>query len=189
MATFAFSLQGSDPTTIAETDIIQFAAAGGFDSKITVNQYNDTTHVKASGGSDLSDGNLPNNVKFISQSGGTGGDSQADWGDGTEDLDQITNGEATLKITFSDDASVVTEEAIFYAYDGTTPATAPTGVDFRAAEVGDTNWTEAEGSGSALALDDQLTPATSHDFYIAASMSPTSVGLKEFAVRMELVYS
>lgn len=189
MATFTWTLQGSTPTTIDATDIIQFAGAAGFDSKITVGQYNDTTHVKSSVGANDSSGNNPNNVKFISQSGGTGGDSQADWGDGTEDLDQITNGEATLKINFADASSVITEDAILYAYDGSTPATAPTGVDFRAAEVGDTNWTQAEGSGSALTITDD-TASTSHDYYIAVSASPTSVGLKDaFAIRIELTYS
>lgn len=51
---------------IAETDILQFAGAGGFDSKITLGEYNDSTTLRASGGSDLSDGNTPNNVKIIS---------------------------------------------------------------------------------------------------------------------------
>lgn len=188
MATFVWQLQGTSPTTISETDIIQFAGAGGFDTPITVNEYNDTTHVKTSGGTNKSSGNTPNNNKFISQSGGTGGDSQADWGDGTEDLDQITNGEAALKINFSDDASVATTDAIIYAYNGVTPATAPVGVDVRLAEVGDTTFTEAEGSGSALALTNQAA-ATSHDFYIVASMSPTSVGQKTGSLRIELTYS
>lgn len=188
MATFTWYLQGTSPTTVGATDIIQFAGSGGFNSKITVNEYNDTTHVKASGGSDLSSGNTPNNVKFISQTGGTGGDSQADWGDGTEDLDAITNAEATLRINFSDASSVITESAIFYAYDGTTPATAPSNVDVRAAEVGDANFTQAEGSGSPVTITDD-TAATSHDYYIAVSVSPTTVGLKEFAFRIELTYS
>jgi hypothetical protein len=189
MATFTWALQGSSPTTIDATDIVQFAGTGGFDSKITVNAYNDTTHVKSSGGANDSSANTPNNVKFISQAGGTGGDSQGDWGDGTEDLDQITNAEATLKITFADASSVITEDAVFYAYDGSTTTAVPTGVDFRAAQVGDANWTEAEGSGAALALDDQ-SAGTSHDFYIACSASPTSVGLKDaFSLRIELTYS
>lgn len=189
MATFVWQLQGSSPTTIDATDIVQFAGAGGFDSKVTVGAYNDTTHVKSSVGANDSSGNTPNNNKFISQAGGTGGDSQADWGDGTEDLDQITNAEAALKINFSHGSSVITEDATFYAYDGSTPATAPTGVTFVAAEVGDANFTGAEGSGSALALDDNTT-STSHDFYIVVSASPDSVGLKDaFALRIELTYS
>lgn len=189
MATFTWELQGSTPTTIDGTDIVQFAGSGGFDSKITVDEYNDTTHVKSSGAANDSSGNTPNNVKFISASGGTGGDSQADWGDGTEDLDAITDAECTLKINFSDASSVITESAIFYAYDGSTTTAVPTGVDFQCAESGDTNFTNAEGSGSALSLTDQST-AMSHDFYIACSASPESVGLKDsFTLRIELTYS
>ena len=189
MATFTWQLQGASPTTIDATDLVQFAGAGGFDSKITVGEYNDTTHVKSNASANDSSSNTPNNVKFISQSGGAGGDSQANWGDGTENIDAITNGECTLKVNFADGASVTTESAIFYAYDGTTPATAPTGVTFVAFEQGDTNFTAAEGSGSALALSDQ-TASTSHDFYIGASVSPDSVGLKSaFALRVELTYS
>lgn len=188
MATFTWTLQGTSPTTIDATDIIQFAGAT-FDSPITVSSYNDSTHVESSVGANDSDGNTPNNVKFISQSGGGGGDSQADWGDGTEDIDAITNGEATLKITFAHGSAVATTGAIFYAYDGTTPATAPTDIDVRAFEVGDTNFTEAEGSGSALALDDN-TAGTSHNYFIGVSCSPASVGEKTaFAFRMELTYS
>lgn len=189
MATFTWTLQGSTPTTIEATDIVQFAGAGGFDSKVTVGEYNDTTHVKSSVGVDDSSGNTPNNNKFISQTGGTGGDSQADWGDGTEDLDQITTAEAALKINFSHGSSVITEDAIFYAYDGTTPATAPTGVTFKAAEVGDANFTDAEGSGSPVTINDDTT-ATSHDYFLVISASPDSVGLKDaFALRIELTYS
>lgn len=189
MATFTFELQGTSDTTIDGTDLIQFAGAGGFDSNITVGEYNDTTHVKTSGAANKSSGNTPNNVKFISQAGGTGGDSQADWGDGTEDLDAILDAECTLKINFSDAASVATTSAIFYAYDGTTTTSGPTDITFVAAEQGDTNWTAAEGSGSALALADQ-SAATSHDFFIACSASPDSVGLKsDFTVRIELTYS
>ena len=188
MATFTHTLQGTTPTTIEDTDILQFAGSGGFDSKITVASYNDTTHVKSSVGADDSSGNTPKNSKFISQSGGTGGDSQVDIGGGTVDLDTISTANCPLKINFADDASVSTEDAIFYSYNGTAPATAMVGVDFRAAEQGDANWTEAEGSGSALALADNSTPGTSHDFFLLVSASPTSVGLKEGAYRIELTY-
>lgn len=187
MATFTWELQGTTPTTIEATDKVQFAGSA-FDSAIAVTEWNDSTHVKSSGGSNDSSGNTPNNVKFISQSGGTGGDSQADWGDGTEDLDAITNAEATLKINFSDASSVATSDAVFYAYDGTTPATAPVNVSIVAAEVGDANWTTIEGSGSALALEDN-TAATSHDYFIAVSASPDTAGLKTGSLRIELTYS
>jgi hypothetical protein len=187
MATFTHSLQGSTDTTIISTDKLQFAG-GAFDDPITVNEYNDSTHVKDVGNADKSSANTPNNVKFISQSGGTGGDSQADWGGGTEDLDQIQNSEATLKINFSHGTAVAISEAKIYAYDGSTVTVAPTDIDVRMAEVGDTNWTEAEGQASACTLADK-TAATSHDFYVAVSMSPTSVGTKTGKYRVELSYS
>lgn len=189
MATFVWLLQGTTPTTIDATDIVQFAGAGGFDSKITVAAYNDTTHVKSSVGADDSSGNTPNNVKFISAAGGTAGDSQADWGDGTEDIDAMLAAEATLKITFSDASSVITESAIFYAYDGTTTTAVPTGVTFYASELADIVFTNAEGSAAALTINDD-TAATSHDYYIACTASPESVGLKSaFTLRIELTYS
>lgn len=189
MATFIWTLQGTSPTVVDATDIVQFAAAGGFDSKITVGEYNDTTHVSSNVGVDDSSGNTPNNVKFISQTGGGAGDSQADWGGGTEDIDAILTTECTLKINFSDAASVITESAIFYAYDGTTTTAVPTGVTFVAFEQGDILFTAAEGSAAALSLTDQAAN-TSHDFFIGTSVSPDSVGLKsDFALRTELTYS
>lgn len=188
MATYTWVLQGTSPTTIEATDLVQFAN-GSFDGAITVGAYNDSTHVESSGGADDSSGNTPNNVKFISAAGGTGGDSQADWGDGTEDLDQILDAECTLKITFADASSVAITNHIFYAYDGSTTTAVPTGVTFYAAESGDANWTNAEGSAAALTITDS-SAATSHDFYIAVSASPESVGDKTaFALRDELTYS
>jgi hypothetical protein len=76
MATFTWALQGGTPTTVGATDIVQLAGSAGFDSKITVGEYNDTTHVKSNVGANDSSGNTPNNVKFISQTGGTASDSQ-----------------------------------------------------------------------------------------------------------------
>lgn len=188
MPTFTRTLQGLTPTTIDPQDVLQFAGAGGFNTPVFVGQYNDTTHVKdGDDDSNKSSGNTPNNVKFISQTGGTGGDSQADWGDGTEDLDQITTAEATLKINVADASNVTVTDVVFYSYDGVTPADPAADLDVRAAEVGDANWTECEGSANALALGDSLTPAMSHDFYIAVSKSPGAYGLITDKLRFEAV--
>src|SRR3990172_4562283 len=189
MATYIWTLQGVTPTVIDATDIIQFAGAGGFDTAITVGSYNDTTHVESSVGADDSSGNTPNNTKWISDAGGTGGDSQADWGDGTEDIDAILDAECPLKINFAHSPAVAVSSHIIYAYDGTTPATGPTEVDFQIAEQADTNWTEAEGSGAALGGTDSGS-STSHDFYFLISASPTTVGEKTaFKIRDELTYT
>lgn len=189
MATYTWVLQGSSPTTLEATDILQFAGPGGFDTAITVGEYNDTTHVESSVGANDSNGNTPNNVKFISQTGGTGGDSQADWGDGTEDLDQITDAECTLEINFSHGSAVAITNHIFYAYNGSSQATGPTDVTVVAAEQGDANFSNIEGSGNTLSINDSGS-ATSHDFYIAISASPDSVGEKTaFTLRDELTYT
>lgn len=188
MATFTWYLQGSTPTEIEATDILQFAGSV-FGSAIFTTEYNDSTHVKAAGGANDSSGNTPNNNKFISQAGGTGGDSQADWGDGTEDLDQITDAECALKINFADASSVAITDHYVYAYDGSTTTNPPTDVTFQIAEQGDANWTEAGGSAAALAVTDSGA-ATSHDFYFAVSASPDTVGQKTaFKIRDELIYS
>lgn len=187
MATFNFYLQGGADTEIEATDVLHLAGAT-FGSPIQVGQYNDSTHVKSSGGANDSSANTPNNVKFISQAGGSGGDSQADWGDGTEDLDQITDAECTLRIRFSHDSAVVVTDALFYAYNGTVLATAPANISIVAAERGDTNFTTIEGSGSPLTLNDK-TSNTTHDYYIVLSASPDTVGAKTGnKVRIELAY-
>jgi len=181
-------LQGTSPTTIEATDSIALFN-GTFGGAITVNAYNDSTHVRSSGGTDDSSANTPNNVKFISQSSGTGGDSQADWGDGTEDLDALTTAEAPLKLTVAYDSNITISDAILYAYDGTTPATAPTDMDVYLAEVTDTNWTNADGSAAALGLADKSTPGTSHDYFVAISIKPTTVGVKSAnKLRIEFTY-
>lgn len=188
MATYTWYLQGTAATTIDATDIIQFAG-GTFDSAITVNSYNSSTHVETSVGGDKSSANTPKNNKFISQTGGTGGDSQVDVGAGTVDLDTVVDANCALKINFAHTSAVAVTGHIFYAYDGTTPATAPVDIDVRAAEQGDANFTQAEGSGSALSITDSAS-ATSHDFYIILSASPESVGEKTaFKFRDELTYS
>lgn len=188
MATFTWYLQGASPTTIEATDIIQFAG-GTFDSAITVNTWNSSTHVESSVGADDSSSNTPKNSKFISETGGTGGDSQVDIGGGTVDLDSVSTANCPLKINFSDGASVTTTDTIFYAYDGSTPATAPTGINVRGAEQGDANWTECEGSASPVTIADD-TAGTSHDYFLLVSASPTTVGEKTaFAFRIELTYS
>lgn len=187
MATFVWTLQGTTPTTIDATDKVQFAGAT-FDSAITVGAYQATTHVKSSGGANDSSANTPKNSKFISQTGGTAGASQVDIGGGTVDLATITTANCPLKINFSHGSSVVTSGAIFYAYDGTTTTAVPTEVTFQAAEQGDANWTNAEGSAAGVTITDDTT-ATSHDYFLLISASPEAVGLKSaFKLRLELTY-
>lgn len=182
MATFTWTLQGATPTTIDATDRVQMAGAGGFDSKITVGQYNDTTHVKTSANANKSSANTPRNNKFLTST------TVSVNGGGSTSLSATSQANCALKINFADPASVAITGAIFYAYDGTTPATPPVGITFKAAEQGDASWTDAEGSGSPVTLNDK-TANTSHDYFVQISGSPDSVGLKSYGFRCELTYS
>lgn len=182
MATYAWTLQGTTPTTIEATDIIQFAGAT-FDSAITVGSYNDSTHVESSVGANDSDGNTPHNSKYL-----TSNTVSIDGG-GSESLSGVTTGNCPLKINFSHGSAVAVSNHVVYAYDGSTTTAVPTGVTFQIAEQGDANWTNAEGSGAALSVADSGSN-TSHDFYFLISASPESVGEKTaFTVRSELTYS
>lgn len=176
-----WKLQGATATTIGATDSIAFSD-GTFGNPITVGSYNDGTHVRSSGGTDVSSGNTPNNVKYVAS--GT-----ADWGDGTESLANILDSECTLKLTISETSNITVTDISMYAYDGTTTTTAPVGMDVYLAESGDAAWTNADGSASALSISDSSTPATSHDFYIAVSASPSSVGVKSAnKLRVQFTY-
>lgn len=163
-----WALQGSTPTTIEATDYIQFSD-GTFDNPITVGAFNGGTHVRSSGGVDDSASNTPNNVKYIAS--GT-----ADWGDGTEACANMLASEATLNIDVTYDSNITVTDVSFFAYDGTTETSAPTNLDVYAFEFGDSAWVNCDGSAAALTLGDSTTPATSHDFYIALSVSPSAVG-------------
>jgi hypothetical protein len=181
MATFTWYLQGGTNTEIRTQDKIQFGS-GAFNSAITVNSYNDSTHVlNGDDNTDKSSGNTPKNSKYLTS-------STVDLGSGSVAVNTATNSNAPLKINFSHGTSVATNLATFFSYDGTTTTSGPTDVNFYCAEIGDSSWTNAEGSASAMTLDDN-TASTSHDFYLLISASPTSVGLKsDFKMRIELTY-
>lgn len=181
MATFTWYLQGTSPTTIDATDYVQFAS-GTFNAPITVGSFNDSTHVETSVGGDKSSGNTPKNSKYLTST------TVSISGGGSQNLNTVTTANSPLKINFSHGTSVQTTSAVFYAYDGTTTTAVPTDVTFYAAEQGNSTWVAAAGSAAAVALNAQ-SAATSHDFFIILSSSPTSVGLKTaFRLRCELTY-
>lgn len=181
MATFTWTLQGTSPTTIEATDRIKFAG-GTFSTAVTVGSYNTSCHVASSADADDSSGNGPKYSQYLTS-------NTVDIGGGSVSLSSVSTADCPLKINFSDASSVTTTSAILYAYDGTTTTSAPTGVTFYAAEQGDTNWTNAEGSAAGVTITDD-TASTSHDYYFCISASPDSVGEKTaFAIRIELTYS
>ena len=182
MAVYIWYLQGTSPTTIEATDILQFAG-GTFDSAITVSSYNDSTHVESNVGADDSSGNTPHNNKYLTSN------TVSLNGAGSTSLSATTEAACALKYNFAHGSAVAVTGHTFYAYDGTTTTAVPTGVTFQASEQGDANWTNAEGSAAAVSITDSAS-ATSHDFFLQVSASPESVGEKTaFKLRSELTYS
>lgn len=189
MATFSFYGQDTASGDVeivgpATNDELSFYGST-FDSAITVGSYQDSTHVETSGNSDKCSTNHIHNCKYVDS------DEVNIDGGGAETLGASapTEAECTLRIRFNHTSSVETSNGTFWAYDGTTDTAVPTDVTFQAVEQGDTAWTQAEGSGSALSLNDNGTPATDHDFYIACSASPDAVGYQnDFAIKIQLTY-
>lgn len=184
MATYTWTLQGTSPTVIDATDIIQFAGAA-FNNALFVGNYQDSIHVKTSLGVNRSLGNVPHNTKYVtSTTMSLDGASAVNLNDAS-----LTTATAPLKINFSHGSSVAITNHILYAYNGSVTTTPPVEVNFKCAERGNTTWVSAGGSAAALALADHAA-ATSHDFYVLLSASPTAVGTKNsFVIRDELIYS
>lgn len=182
MAIYTWTLQGSTPTVIDATDIIQFAGAV-FGAAIFIGNYQDSMHVKSSGGANDSSGNSPHNTKYVS-------DTHCSLNGGaSEVVEGISTANCPLLINFAHGSSVAITSHFLYAYDGASTATAPTDVTFKACEQGTTPWIEAGGSGSPVTVIDSGS-ATSHDFFFLISVSPDSVGLKSaFTLRDELIYT
>lgn len=184
MATFTWD--GHDGSgwnlSIGATNLIKFAGSA-YATKVIVGEYQDSTHIRTASGTDT-DACTPihlHNIKYT--------DSNQCSIDGAA-AEAVTNILTTecIRINFSHGSSVATENAKFYAYSGGAYTTPPTDVTFQALEQGDSSWSNAEGSASALALDNQ-SAGTSHNFYIAMSASPESTGEKTaFVGRIELDY-
>jgi hypothetical protein len=197
MATFTWEVYSDTPAwhDIGANTVV-FAGSGGIDTPITVGSWQDETHIgNGDPGTDQCGTNHVPNVKYVS---GT----QFDDGGGTETLNDtnLVATECTLRVTFTDAASVATSSARFYSFDGTTETTEAVGIEAYAFEQGvsASTWTQinddsgnigGDNSGERLALSDQ-SAGTEHTFYIAISARPESVGAKtEFDFGIALTYS
>ncbi len=198
MATFTWEFWGSAGpawTDIAANTIV-FAGTGGLATAVTVAAYQDETHIgNGDPGADQCGVNHANNVKWISN-------TQFDNGGGTETINDtnLTVDECSLRVRFTDGASVAITNGRFYSYDGTTTTVEAVGVDVEAFEQGvtATTWTTinndsgsigGDNAGERLDLADQGA-ATDHTYYFAISASPESVGAKtSFDFGLALTYS
>ena len=182
----AFTWDGHDDAdwnfSIIATNLIKFCGAA-FATKVIVGSFQEEMHIRTAAGTDTDACASPHlhNIMYVDAN-----NCDID-GAGSEDVANILTTEC-IRVQFTHGSAVNTENAIFYAYDGTTTTTPPVGVTFHALEQGDAAWTNAEGSASAVSISNQGSSDT-HNFYVAISATPESVGEKtSFSVRMELDY-
>lgn len=179
--TAAGVLQNGTTLTLNATDNIWLNGTA-FGLNVVAGQYQDSTHVSDENNIQRDTTSSLVNTKFV-----TAGTVSIN-GAAAVTVSGVGNTQVPLKFTFSHGASVSTSAAKFYAYDGATDANPIQGITFKAFEVGDVEWTTANGLGSALNLKNQNS-ATSHNFYVAVSASPTSPGAKSGSVKLTLTYT
>lgn len=196
---------------IAENDVkidtgeaLGFFGYEGFGDPLSIGEFNGRTFVTNIAGTTAQE--ECDNCRRISSSGVIVGQI----GDGIN-LINLPNYLATINLRFTHPQSVLVQNAKLIAFDGTDPDNAPTGLSVYGAEiihtsrlqtdtgVGDTSWTQMQGSGVPLNLVDSpgtsglspLGPATistRHDWYVALSVSPTTPGDKNYGYRIDLEY-
>ena len=156
-------------------------SAGSFGSNVTVNAYQDSTHISTDEDVERCTVTHLHNTKYLD------GTHVSIDGAGSTTL-PISTSNCGLMFTFSDTSSIATSSTNFYAYDGDTDINPMLGVYFQAAEGGQsTEWINANGLGNALTLQNQSS-STSHNFFVATSVSPTSNGSKAGAIKINLTY-
>jgi len=183
---------------------IGFYGDGGFGVSVAVGSHQGRTFITDSTGT--AEGPELNNTKYASSSGvfiGTSGNANL--------LLELPNYLSTLNLRFTNGSAVKTQNVKAYGYDRVSKNNDPSGVTLQAAEVihpntvqdlsgsGDASWTSIAGSGSVLSLvsspgisglspNGTNTTDVRHDWFVALSASPDSVGAKEFALWFELEY-
>lgn len=201
MASIAFYTGGNSvPFTALGGSGLGFFGAGGFGASVSVGSYQDNTYISDSNGVLL--GPQGNNIKFSHSASGTlpGSVLLA--------LTSIPNYQATLNIRFTNASAVVTQNAQLYIYDRVSTSNAPSGVTCAVARLihtgltqvtggsGDTAWQFPTGTGylpmsvnvtssagfspgvSGNSPNGATSSATQHDWYVALSASPNSIGSK-----------
>lgn len=196
MATWTLTAQLTTGTlAVGSTDRIWWNGAT-FGTNVVVGSYQDSTHISNSSDVHQCTTNHVHNLKYVDAT-----HYILDGGSSTLIAANTapTTAQASFKFNFSDAASVATSAATFYFFNGTTDATGMVGVTPHALEAGasgSTGWDipnaggtpgNVNGSGNALQLANQAA-ATSHDFYVACSVTPTSTGAKTGQVKIVLTY-
>ena len=183
---------------------IGFFGSAGFGSSVAVGEYQSSTYITNENGT--LQGAEINNVKYVHPSSGLSGAS-------TLALRNIPNYKATLNVRFTSTTAVKTQNAQIRVYDRSNINNDASGVTTKVAEIihpstsevgllgsGNTAWSTLNGSGVTLNLASSpgssgLSPSgintvdTRHDWYLALSASPDSIGSKtQYGLWIQLEY-
>jgi hypothetical protein len=173
-----------------------FYGAAGFGASVAVATYQGRTFITDATGA--LQGPEVNNVKFLNAGSGILGQA----GSGIA-LRAIPNWQSTLNIRFTNDTAVRTQNGQFLIYDRTNINNPASGVTTKCAQIihpnnvqgpggsGDTTWWTFNAAATGLVMPLVNSPGTSgfspngiqtqdaqHDWYVAISASPDSVGSK-----------
>lgn len=185
-----------------------FYGDAGFGASVKVGEWQGRTYI--TNGAGTSQGPEVDNVKYLNAGSGILGQA----GSGIA-LTCIPNYQATLNIRFAHSPAIKTQNARVRIYDRVDPNNPASGVTTKVAEIihpdltqgnsgsGDTTWITPGGSGTVV----NLAPApgvsglfagngsnggwtdTQHDWYLAISASPDSIGSKvQYGLYVDLEY-
>ena len=202
MATISFHADAGYPiTNLAGSGLGFFGAS--FGQSVEVGAYQSTTYITDGNGS--TNGGSVDNIKYVhADSGVTPG--------GMYLLQKIPNRYATLNIRFSHTEAISVQNAKIKIFDRTTTTNVASGVTVQTAELIHPGYDEAGGTGSGdsewkthAVGDNEMTLTdspgqsgfnamaasadTRHDWFVAISASPDSIGSKTlFGLYVELEY-
>jgi hypothetical protein len=196
MATITWNAYTGAWTDIGARTLV-FSGSGDLTTPLTVNQYQDETHLgSGSPGTDQCGGTHMNNVQYVT-------DSSMKVNGGIVETINDTNlleDECTLRVDFTDVSSVAVTQPRLYCYDGVTTLNAGIGVRLQGFEQGqgNTSWVlvndydigyGGDNAGKRLDLSNRAS-STSHSFFIALSLMPLSFGNKsQVDLGIKLTYS
>lgn len=185
-----------------------FYGDGGFAASISVGSYNGRTFITNSAGT--AQGNECNNIKYLNSGSGIIGQA----GSGVA-VANIPNYLATMQLHFRNDTAVQVQNAVVRIYDRTNINNNASGVTTKMAELihpstsqlvvgsGDTVWLTPNGSGVTVSLapspgvsgfyagngSNSTKTDVDHDWYLAISVSPDSIGSKtQFGLYASMEY-
>lgn len=204
MASFLF-FAGEDANinNLAGSGLGFYGADFGF--SVPVGEYQDTTFITDSNGT--IQGLQADNVKYQNIGSGIVGSSSSGI-----PLISIPNYQATLNVRFNHSSAIKTQNGKVRIYDRSDINNDPSGVTCQVAEIihpnttqfptgsGDSDWTDVHGSAvildivsspghSGLSPNGPDTTDLNHDWYLALSASPDSIGSKtQFGLYISLEY-